>query len=150
VAFYSGSIANADAKSGFLAAGITVVGAAGFTQLKHFLSSHPFDGAKSIAAGILLILALVGLGYAALNLVWALNPRTEPPDRFTRFGFPSLVAKSFDFVPDLDAEKQRREAWIQAHVLAEIALKKFRYFQRGLYVFGITAPLLGVASIMLA
>lgn len=149
ITYYGSWIVNADTKSGFLATGLTVLGAAAFSQLRRYIAGAPFDGWRDIFAGACMLVALVGIGVCAFFLLSALAPRTAPPVKFTRYAFPSLANRPAGYVPELDATKQREEAWIQAHALSLIALKKFTHFRRGLYTFGATAPLLGVATILI-
>ncbi|MFI2667727.1 hypothetical protein [Micromonospora carbonacea] len=149
ITFYGNWIANADTKIGFLAAGLTVLGAAAFGQLRKFIASAPSAGWRDLFAGILLLLALTGIATCAVFLVSALAPRTGAPFAFSRYAFPSLATQPAGFAPDLDADKQREEAWVQARALSLIAINKFTFFRRGLFAFSASAPLLGVATILI-
>ncbi|GAA4473535.1 hypothetical protein [Phytohabitans houttuyneae] len=149
ITFYGSWIVNADTKSGFLSAGLTVLGAAAFAQLSAFLAGTPSAGWRDLFAGVFLAAALVGIGAGAFFLVSALNPRTAPPTTFSRYAFPSLAAQPAGFVPPLDADQQRAEAWTQARSLALIAATKYTFFRRGLYAFFASAPALGVAATLI-
>ncbi|MBM0224502.1 hypothetical protein [Micromonospora sp. ATA51] len=149
IAFYGNWIINADTKIGFLATGLTALGAAGVAQLRKFIESAPFDGWHDFFAGLLVLLALAGIAVGAVFLVSALTPRTAAPAGFSRYAYPSLATQPPGFVPALDADQQREEAWIQARALSVIAMKKLTFFRRGLYAFAVSAPTLGIAAILI-
>ncbi|MBO4164404.1 hypothetical protein [Micromonospora antibiotica] len=149
ISFYGNWIIDADTKIGFLATGLTALGAAGFVQLRKFIESAPFDGWRDLFAGFMTLMALAGIAVGAVFLVAALTPRTAAPVGFSRYAYPSLATQPPGFVPALDADKQREEAWIQARALSLIAMKKFTFFRRGLYAFVVSAPTLGIAAILI-
>jgi hypothetical protein len=149
ITFYGNWIANADTKIGFLATGLTVLGAAAFGQLRKFIDSAPFDGWRDLIAGTCILVALAGITTGAVFLFSAIIPRTEPSAGFSRYAYPSLALQQQGFIPELDAEKQREEAWIQARALSLIAKKKYTFFRRGLFAFSASAPILGVAAILI-
>ncbi|WP_433265699.1 hypothetical protein ACQPWR_00885 [Micromonospora vinacea] len=149
ITFYGNWIVNADTKTGFLATGLTVLGAAAFTQLRRFISTAPFSGWRDLFAGLLVSVALAGIASGAVFVVSAIIPRTGAPAGFSRYAYPSLAIQPQGFVPALDAEEQRKEAWVQARALSLIAIKKFTYFRRGLFAFVLSAPILGIATILI-
>jgi hypothetical protein len=148
VIFYQSCIANADTKIGFVSTGLTVLGAATFTQLRKFVWNVHIIGWRDVVAGILLIIAVAAVTLGSIYVVSALNPRVKAPIEFSRYAFPVISRQPPGFTPVLDPGQQRKEAWIEARALAIIAMRKFLLFQRGLYLFCTAAPALGIAVIV--
>jgi hypothetical protein len=118
-------INNADTKAGLLAAAVAVLVAAlaqqtsVLTQVLHAHSRHVWV-AFSILVGLVVDLCT---SVAALGL--ALRPRTPHPQTPSRFSFPTIASPAWTRWPE-DRDQVAAEAWTQAHLLARIAVGKFR------------------------
>jgi hypothetical protein len=125
-------VANADAKIGLLAAGLTVL-AGGVVRQRRQVETllkadlHP----RAVIALVVLTASVLTLAAAAYFLDRALRPRLTN-DQQSRFSFPYLADADINSLMISDATQVRREGWVQAKTLATIARAKYRCFSKAL------------------
>ena len=141
-------IVNADTKSALLAPGLTLLISAAVVRLRQVTHALPPQGGLGWTTAALSVAAVIASVFSALSLVSAMTPRISGAKRFSRYSFPDLAARPALFIPPLDREAQREEAWIQAQTLAKIAKKKLVAFRRALYLFCTAGALLAVSFVL--
>jgi hypothetical protein len=130
------SIRHADAK--IAAVFSCVCGTAGFAATQGGSAAEILAGGRPylVAAVLLTIATVIGIGHASWHLATALRPQltgpaTAGPARANRFGFPSLAGSTGPPGP-ANAAQQAEEGWELAMLLARIAMVKHRKVQRSL------------------
>lgn len=119
-------IRNADAKTGLLLAGLTVLLSSLSPHVGDLRTLWTGDNGRP-AALWLLAAAVVLLALAFGLLVVVLVPRTRSAGA-TRYAWPWLERTSVEELVRLDPDSLRLEGWRQAKQLAAIATFKYRYF----------------------
>lgn len=131
-------IANADTKAGFLVASITVLISAVAGQRNEIAENFPPTRVTEwIGLGLLSVGALSAFA-AALLAARCLTPKVKRT-AFTRYSWPLVARAEIDYLVALPAESRRREAWITAKALAQIAESKYGLLQWGIRAFFISA-----------
>lgn len=125
IGYASGWVTNADTKAGLLSAAIALIlGASGQQISKIHLIMALRNGAAWTALAL-----LVAMGICVVTAIGALAsvliPRTTPPRRPSRFGYPTLSSPAWKHTPASRVEAAE-EAWDQAGVISGIASTKFR------------------------
>lgn len=146
----SGWVTNAETKIGLLAAAVTVLFGAVVRQQEHVeeVLAAPF-GYRSAAALLLLAACVGALAVCGWHLITALRPHLDRSE-FSRFAFPDLADADLDRLANPDSVRAaRREAWVQARTLAQIARAKYRSFTHALGA-GIVAGFAFVGWLVLA
>jgi hypothetical protein len=132
-------IRNADTKAALLAAllGLALTGLMGQGDaLRQTLHGHSF---WTLVALVLLV-ASCGTGIlSAAALIGMQMPRLPVPSGGSRFAFPSIARGPVTaLLTELDDDQVTAEIWSQAHVLARIAMAKFRLLRFALVCAAIT------------
>jgi hypothetical protein len=124
-------IRNADTKTGLLATAVSVLVAAGASKMQHTeitTWSHSATGILALAAGGAFLFAVA---IAASHMLAVLLPRTTVATDPSRFSWPWISGRSqIEIDSQVASVTARREAWIQAKTLADIAKVKHHYFKR--------------------
>jgi hypothetical protein len=128
---FARSIQNADAKASALGAvlGLVIGSLVQNTTLLRACQSHT-------GLGIAFVLFLVSLVVAGVFLGMTQVPRLTTADGTSRIAFPA-VARTDEFPTGTRGMSLHDEVWLQARILATIALAKFRYLRIALIATGL-------------
>jgi hypothetical protein len=124
ISSFAGWINNADAKAGFLAAGLTVLVGTIAGQRDRVYDLLPLAGPRAGVAVAAIAGALVTALVTAVLLGRTMAPRTANRG-FSRYAWPSVAASTPELLDSLPATTDGIEAWRHAYDLAVIAKAKF-------------------------
>lgn len=124
IGYFSTWINNADTKAGLLSAALAVVIAGGAQQAHSIGDVARPDGPSELAALVVLCLLGAALAVGIVALAMVVTPRTPHSQPPSRFGFPTVASHAWRCERS-SRENAASEAWGQAHVLAQIAARKF-------------------------
>ncbi|HVW27936.1 MAG TPA: Pycsar system effector family protein [Polyangiaceae bacterium] len=124
---------NADTKIGILGAAATVLIGAEVRDRSHVAKviHHAASGRGTVALALLAVSG-VALAVTMTCLLNALMPRLPNVD-FSRFAFPCLAERTVEELRQLEGgDVIRTEAWIEAHMLSRILVRKYESFRGAL------------------